>query len=130
MSLSSFVLFIVVYLVGFWKLLRPFSSAACSICFRVRCINVVMNTHTFKVYECCVKLLRHTLRLSQGLACERMYIFSLCRRPGNKLYNMPELMELHYRRIIIVQKSMLLGPPTRPSIMETHHSFLYINTIL
>ena len=61
------------------------SLAAYSIRFCVHCINVVVNTHVCKVYECCMKLLRRTLRMSQGLACERMYIFLLCRRPGNKL---------------------------------------------
>ena len=77
---------------GFWKLLRPFSSAAYSIqhlflCTLHKCCD---DTHVFKMYECCVKLLRHTPRMSQGLACERMCIFSLCRRPGNKLYYTPK----------------------------------------
>ena len=54
MSLSSFVLFIVVYLVGSNKASGNFSSllvqqhTAYSICFHVRCINVVMNTNVLK----------------------------------------------------------------------------------
>ena len=135
MSLSSFVLFIVVYLVGS-KVSGNFSGllvqqhTAYSICFRWRCINGVMNTNVLKCMNAAWSYWDILYMYVAGFSLwANIRLFALQKTRKQALKH-ARVNELHYRRIIIVQRSMLLGHPTRPSIMKTSHSFLYINTIL